>query len=265
MEMDERMNKLYLPLFEKINGWREKSGKKTFIVGINGSQGIGKSFVCAKLIKMFAEKNINAVTVSIDDFYLTLAEQTEIYKMGNPYLKERAWPGTHDIKLGEQTLLNLINTTGKVRVPIYDKSLYAGKGDRLKEEDWKVVDAPPDIILFEGWMLGFSPRDDIKDPNLDFVNQKLNDYKPWYKYLDAFVFLVPEDTSYIVDWRIEAEENMKKTGKTGMTEDEVRNYINHFMIAYDLYLPNLKSPIEGPTLKIEVGKDRMPVNNDWQV
>jgi len=259
--MEDRIKKLYLPLFNKINEWREKSGKKTFVVGISGSQGVGKSFICSQLVKIFAENKINAVTVSIDDFYLTLREQTELYKIGNPYLGQRAWPGTHDIKLGEETLFKLINSTGKVKVPIYDKSLFNGKGDRLKEEDWKIVDAPPDVILLEGWMLGFRARYDIKNKELDFMNKKLDEYASWYKYLDSFVSLVPEKTSYIIDWRIEAEENMKKTGRTGMTEEETRNYISKFMIAYDLYLPDLKSPIDGPSLKIKIGKDRMPSDN----
>ncbi len=110
-------------------------------------------------------------------------------------------------------------------------------------------------------MLGFSPIKNIKDSNLDFINQKLTEYNAWYKYIDAFIFLIPENIDDIVDWRVEAEENMKKSGKPGMTEDEIRHYIKDFILAYKLYLPGLKSPIDGPVLKIKIGKDRMPIDD----
>ena len=254
------MEKFYLELYKQIKAWKANSPKRTFVVGVNGSQGIGKTFLCASLVKKFAEKNIKAVTVSIDDFYVTREEQIELSKTGNPYQEERGWPGTHDIGLGEKTLFELINSTGKVKVPIYDKSLHEGKGGRVKEEDWKIVETPVDIILLEGWMLGFTPREDITDPHLDFINQKLHEYHAWYKYIDAFIFLIPENINYFVDWRVEAEENMKKSGKSGMAEEEVRRYISKFIIAYELYLPDLKPPIAGPVLKIKIGKDRLPIH-----
>jgi len=259
--MEERIKKLYLPLFNEINAWKSNSKKRTFVVGIQGTQGIGKTTICSYLIKKFAENNLNAVTVSIDDFYLTREKQIELSKIGNPYLEERGYPGTHDIKLGETTLNNLINSNGETKIPSYDKSLYNGKGDRVEEEKWKTVETHVDIIILEGWMLGFTPKTDITDPNLSYINQKLNDYYAWYKYIDAFVFLIPKEINYVMDWRVEAEENMKKSGKPGMTEEEVKRYTRKFITAYELYLPDLKSPIDGPVLKIEIGKDRMPSDN----
>jgi len=43
-----------------------------------------------------------------------------------------------------------------------------------------------------------------------------------------------------------------------MSEEEARNYISSFIIAYETYLPYLKPPIAGPVLKIKIGKDRLP-------
>ena len=259
--MEDRIKKLYSPLFNEIYKWKLNSNKKTFVVGMQGTQGVGKTTICSYLIKKFAEINLNAVTVSIDDFYLTRKEQIELSKTGNPYLEERGYPGTHDIKLGEKTLLELTTSNGKTKVPSYDKSLYNGKGDRVKEEDWKTIETPVDIIILEGWMLCFTPKTNIEDPNLNLINQKLNEYYTWYKYIDAFIFLIPEEINYVMDWRVEAEENMKKSGKSGMTEEEAKRYTNKFIIAYKLYLPDLKSPISGPVLKIKIGKDRMPCDN----
>lgn len=42
-----------------------------------------------------------------------------------------------------------------VRVPRYDKSARGGRGDRAPEAEWSVVSKPPDVVLLEGWMLGF--------------------------------------------------------------------------------------------------------------
>lgn len=68
---------------------------------------------------------------------------------------------THDLQLGADTLKKL-KTLGKgsraeVKVPRYNKSANSGKGDRADPDTWPTVKAPVDVVLFEGWMLGFSP------------------------------------------------------------------------------------------------------------
>ena len=37
------------------------------------------------------------------------------------------------------------------------QSAYQGKGDRASESEWAKVHPPVDVVLFEGWMLGFTP------------------------------------------------------------------------------------------------------------
>lgn len=48
----------------------------------------------------------------------------------------------------------------EMKVPRYDKSAYDGKGDRADEATWPSIKAPVDVVLFEGWMLGFTPVSD---------------------------------------------------------------------------------------------------------
>ena len=48
----------------------------------------------------------------------------------------------------------------EVRIPRYDKSARGGRGDRAPEEEWEVVSARPEIVLLEGWMLGFEALPD---------------------------------------------------------------------------------------------------------
>lgn len=59
----------------------------------------------------------------------------------------------------------------------YDKSAYSGKGDRADAASWPQAQGPVDVVLFEGWMLGFAPVSDAAaaaaDPNLVPVNAAL--------------------------------------------------------------------------------------------
>jgi len=101
----------------------------------------------------------------------------------NPLLKLRGNAGTHDMQLLLSTLSALRgqrprrpqgghgevvghagaaagdDDVGDIRIPRYDKSLRCGKGDRAPVHEWLTVSAtePVDVVLFEGWMLGFAP------------------------------------------------------------------------------------------------------------
>ncbi len=39
-----------------------------------------------------------------------------------------------------------------IEVPIFDKSLHNGNGDRVGFEKWEFM---PDFVIFEGWFIGF--------------------------------------------------------------------------------------------------------------
>ncbi len=81
--------------------------------------------------------------------------------MSNRLLQVRGNAGTHDLQLGTDTLQALKSANSKdslVAVPRYDKSQNGGRGDRADPSTWPRVQGPLDIILFEGWMLGFKPQ-----------------------------------------------------------------------------------------------------------
>jgi len=54
----------------------------------------------------------------------------------------------------------LNNNTGSnqttLSIPKYSKALRQGRGDRLPLEQWTIIEKPVDIVILEGWMLGFS-------------------------------------------------------------------------------------------------------------
>lgn len=43
----------------------------------------------------------------------------------------------------------------EILIPRYDKSAYGGKGDRAPKDQWQKVQGPLDLVIVEGWMLGF--------------------------------------------------------------------------------------------------------------
>ena len=88
---------------------------------------------------------------------------------GNRLLQVRGNAGTHDLALGTQTLQALhdansggSNGAAEIAVPRYDKSQNGGRGDRAQPATWPRVQGPLDIVLFEGWMLGFRPVPDAQ-------------------------------------------------------------------------------------------------------
>lgn len=77
---------------------------------------------------------------------------------GNKLLTHRGNALTHDLDLGRATLSALRHATAahaRVELPRYDKSAFSGRGDRFPRAQWRVIEGAVDVVLFEGWMLGF--------------------------------------------------------------------------------------------------------------
>jgi D-glycerate 3-kinase len=252
-----RVENYYVRVLEWILERKSEIPGRPMVVGVNGPQGSGKSTLTSSLVHILTERGIKAVTLSIDDFYLTRKEQVELAEKNpmNSLLSQRGYPGTHDIQLGLNKLVELKNLKDSktVQLPVYDKSCFHGQGDRKAEQDWGLIQGPLDIVFLEGWMLGFTPLRDAEleqmpqlksDPilleNFKQVNHLLLNYGAWDRLLDVFLQLVPEKVEYVVDWRVEAEERMKAQKKSGMSLSEIRNYIQKFILAYEVYLPSLK-------------------------
>ena len=138
-------------------------------VGLQGPQGVGKTTLVRALATGLTTNphRLRVVVFSIDDLYLEHEALQAVGREhpGNGLLQGRGLPGTHDVELGRtilETLLNMgRNRTGDapeyVRIPVYDKSLHSGLGDRLPVEKWTVVQPPVDVVILEGWCFGFYP------------------------------------------------------------------------------------------------------------
>jgi D-glycerate 3-kinase len=239
------------------------------LIGVQAPQGAGKTTLVSHLLAQLPELGLRATGVSIDDFYLTREEQLRLAAAhpGNPYLEHRGYPGTHDVELGVATLTALRNLgssggadSHRAHIPVYDKSLHGGRGDRTPESAWREVAAPIDIVFVEGWMLGFSPLPDdrIDDPFLIEPNRALAAYDRWHRLLDAFVVLRAVDPRFVLRWRVEAEEAMRASGRPGLDRAAIEDYIRRFLPAYAHYGGAPENIPSDRTLSVWLDERRRP-------
>ena len=120
------------------------------IIGISALPGTGKTTLGKWLEAISLKLNFKIAVISIDDFYLPSAEMKLAIK-NNPWNVSRGFPGSHSVKLMYEKLLNWKNN-GEINVPVFDKSLRNGLGDR---SHWRSDN--PDVLILEGWFLGIEP------------------------------------------------------------------------------------------------------------
>ncbi|ELS01386.1 putative kinase [Xenococcus sp. PCC 7305] len=232
---------LWLPLAVNLAELRQKLGR-TPIQGILGGQGTGKSFLTSILRLLLNHLGYTTVNLSLDDLYKTHTERFRLQKT-DPRLIWRGPPGTHDIYLGLKTLENCLQEDygEPIEIPRFDKSAHNGEGDRGKPETVAQVD----IVLFEGWFVGLRPINEsifdnlaehplppiISQKDVRFAkdnNERLKTYAILWEKLDSLFVLYPEDYRYSKQWRKEAEHQMIAEGKTGMSDQEIENFVDYF-------------------------------------
>jgi D-glycerate 3-kinase len=158
-------------------------------------------------------------------------------------------------------------------LPRYDKSAFGGEGDTdAGIQNWPVVTGPLDIILFEGWMRGFSSigqeeATKIEQP-MGMVDERLRAYKgQWDAHVHAWLVIKVGNPEWVFKWRLEAEQKMKAAGKDGMSDDGVRAFVNRYLPAYRAYLLALyksgpATSRQGHLLYVEVDETRALVAAD---
>lgn len=266
----------YLPVFFWIRAQleekrRSSSSTAPLVVGIQAPQGCGKTTLVAELETLLASVGLRAASVSVDDFYLTFEGQQRLASEfeGNPLLELRGNAGSHDLELGSATLDRLLKgEEEQIALPRYDKSLHGGRGDRAPESSWPSVSTPVDVVLFEGWMLGFRPVGAEQaakvSPHLPAVDEFLERYEAeWDRRCDSWLMIrATNGPSCVYRWRLQAERQLRAaTGGKGMTDEQVADFVDRFLPAYEAYLPGAaeRGPPgcrEGRVLVVGVEDDR---------
>ncbi|MEE4277615.1 MAG: hypothetical protein V2I82_04015 [Halieaceae bacterium] len=231
------------PLAAELAG-RRRRREGTLTVAVNGSQGSGKSTLCAYLREVLAhEHGLSCIDLSLDDFYLTRAEREALAAEVHPLLRTRGVPGTHDTGLLRETLKRLAGN-GRVAVPRFSKA----DDDRLPAEQWSRVDAPVDVVLLEGWCLGarsvaaaelsepineLERDEDAQGRWRNYCNDRLRThYEPLYDSFDCWVMLAAPAFEQVLRWRTEQEEKLRiargGAGSGLMDEAALRRFVAHF-------------------------------------
>jgi D-glycerate 3-kinase len=242
--------------------------RRPLIQGILGGQGTGKTTLAAVLRLILSHLGYRTLSLSLDDLYKTYAERQRL-KAKDPRLLWRGPPGTHDVELGRELLeqLRQANQRHPILVPRFDKSAWAGAGDRTTPESVEGVD----IVLFEGWFVGVQPIDpavfDGPTPPLiqtlaerSFardMNDRLKDYLPLWERLDRLMLLYPIDYRLSQQWRRQAEQQMIATGKSGMTDAQVDQFVEYFWRSLhpELFITPLSRNPSWVDLVIEINPD----------
>ena len=114
-----------------------------------------------------APYSLHTLVLSIDDFYLCRKDQLQLAASlpDNPLVQHRGQPSTHDHDLAISVLSSL-RARQETSIPSYDKSAFDGKGDRVPQDKWAEVNGegqpPVELVILEGWCLGFRSLDNTQ-------------------------------------------------------------------------------------------------------
>jgi D-glycerate 3-kinase len=249
---------------------REPGPKKPFVLGISGPQGSGKSTIASFVAEGLRAKNISVAEFSIDDVYYGYERLLQVKATGNLLLARRGLPGTHDVDLCVRVFNDLLESK-PVDLPVYDKSAFGGQGDRSSRT--RSVVPPYQVIVFEGWCVGFPHLSEsevvklwtesqgtlakFKLEDVLYVNKLLIDYERIWDKFDSLVQLDAQDLAFVYDWRLQQEHQLIHERGSGMTDLQVREFVDGYMPAYELYLEHLRKRAD---LRIVLSKSRKVVS-----
>lgn len=270
------------------------------IVGLTAPQGAGKSLLVSLLHQTLTSPphDCNTVIFSLDDFYLPHEGLSSLAQSNpdNPLLQHRGQPSTHEIPL-VRSVFDSLRQNKPTKIPQFNKAAYNGHGDRVPESEWLEVNKdqsnPVRMVLFEGWCVGFRPISDetlkekyekasklTQESSLDYkgrlghntlqsvttINKALSEYDGITSQFDGLIHIDAEDPLYVYAWREEQEHNLIKSKGSGMTDEEVKNFVDGYYPSYELYVDSLREGVfrglkedtdrKGRQLRLVVGQDR---------
>ncbi len=209
------------------------------VLGLCGAQGSGKSTVSALLVARLAAHGLAAVTLSLDDLYLTREERTHLAKTIHPLLLTRGVPGTHDVALGH-AVLDALASGRRTALPRFDKA----RDTRVDRSAWERVERRIDVVIFEGWCVGATPEPDAalaksvntleREADADgrwrrWVNARLAlDYQALFARIDLLALLAAPSFAVVGGWRMEQEHDLRRRTGSGMDDATVATFVQHY-------------------------------------
>ena len=202
------------------------------IIGLSALPGTGKTTLGNWLEAISLKLNFKIAVISIDDFYLP-SDEMKLAIKNNPWNVSRGFPGSHSVKLMYEKLLNW-KTSGELNVPVFDKSLRNGLGDR---SHWRFDN--PDLVVLEGWFLGIEPcLIDVYDEHIQSkglrpnessytlkIQNNLQEYSDIWNLIDNIWHLKPLKFEYMNMWKTNQEKEMLLKKGNALQEEKLSDFL----------------------------------------
>ena len=222
---------LALPLLSQAYKFQNNSSDRK-IIGISALPGTGKTTLGKWLEAISLKFNFKISVISIDDFYLP-SDEMKVAIKNNPWHVSRGFPGSHSVKLMNEKLLSW-KINGDLKVPVFDKSLRNGLGDR---SHWKSEN--PDLLILEGWFLGIEPSSfDINNQTIKSlmlstqelsyrikIQQNLQEYLSVWNLIDNIWHLKPLKFEYMNMWKSNQEQEMLLQKGNALQDEKLSNFL----------------------------------------
>ena len=222
---------LALPLLSQAYKFNKNFNERK-LIGISALPGTGKSTLGNWLESISLTLNFKICVISIDDFYLP-SNEMELAIKNNPWNVSRGFPGSHSIDLMKEKLQKW-KVDGQLNIPVFDKSLRNGLGDR---SHWRKEE--PDLLIIEGWFLGVHPLK-IDSINTEIISPKLSTYECSYRkniqfnlnhysdiwnLIDQTWHLKPLKFEYMNEWKSNQEKNMLLKRGSALNDKKLSDFL----------------------------------------
>lgn len=219
---------IVVPLTQYL-GQRAAETSGTFLVGIGGGPGVGKttqSKILSACLPMMASARQRCLSLSLDDFYFSKDERL---RRGH---KWRTLPGSHDTERLCAFVSALDRRGETLTVPRYD----LGRDMPMADE---ILPDTPDICIFDGAMVG------ARCPGYDTLADRFD----FLIYLDAPI-------AQLQQWRFGRERKIRQQthGRAGFTEEQMQAFWNEALqpSITQWVMPNARVA----DVVLEIGPDR---------
>ena len=255
---------LALPLLSQAYQFHNNFSDRK-IIGLSALPGTGKTTLGNWLEAMSLKLKFKIAVISIDDFYLP-SDEMKLAIIDNPWNVSRGFPGSHSVRLMYEKLLSW-KLNGELNVPVFDKSLRNGLGDR---SHWRTD--KPDLLIVEGWFLGIQPLtidfDDQQGISKSLnshessyrlkIQKNLKDYLEIWSLIDNIWQLKPLKFHYMNMWKSNQEQEMFLQKGKALQDEKLSNFLRMLNVSiphksFDLLNPYALLLIDQERNLIDVG------------
>lgn len=223
-----------LPLLDQVQQSPPRS-----LLGLAAMPGCGKSTLCAWIKAAAARLGMAVEVLSLDDFYFP-GEQLESAMAGNPWQAPRGIPGSHDAGLLLRALQQWRNE-GTCEVPVFDKALRQGRGDRAGT---RLLSA--DRLILEGWFVGAGPWAAARHGELStgltplspaelayrpVIERNLAPYQAVWRLLDGLWQLSPTTLSTVLAWKRQQNQSQQQQSGSALAEQDLETMTRSLQVS----------------------------------